>query len=92
MSETEIQAEPVVLEYGRYRMFQAPDGGLVIARAVHTCDTCQSCGCGTQADPVGPIPAVLVKVMRGEPVTAAERLSLITQLGPVMKGLMSSGR
>ena len=80
-----------MIEYGRYRMFESPDGGLVVARAAGICQTCQHCGCGTQADPIGPVPAVFVKIMRGQPVTTAERLSLITQLGPVMKGLMSSG-
>ena len=43
--------EPEVVEYGRYRMFTAPDG-LVLARAVDTCERCQGCGCGTQAEPL----------------------------------------
>lgn len=53
--ELDGQAEiaPVV-EHGRYRLF-ATDGGLVLARAVDTCERCQACGCGQQADPL-PLP------------------------------------
>lgn len=40
-----------VVEVGRYRLFQT-DAGLVLARAVDTCERCQGCGCGTQADPL----------------------------------------
>jgi hypothetical protein len=40
-----------VVESGRYRVFQA-DGGLVLARAVDTCERCQGCGCGQQAEPI----------------------------------------
>lgn len=43
-----------VVEHGRYRLFQT-DGGLVLARAVNTCERCQGCGCGQQADPL-PLP------------------------------------
>jgi hypothetical protein len=52
-SETNGQAPaaPVVVEQGRYKMFEAP-GGLVLARAVNTCDRCQGCGCGDQAEPL----------------------------------------
>ena len=66
MSETEVQetsAEPAVLEYGRYRLFEAPDGGWVVARAVETCETCQNCGCGEQADPIV-VPGMVVKMAR----------------------------
>ena len=63
MSETEVQAEPVVLEYGRYRLFETPDGGWVVARAVETCETCQNCGCGEQADPIM-VPAMVIKMAR----------------------------
>lgn len=67
MSEAEVQAaaEPVVLEYGRYRLFESPDGGWVVARAVETCETCQNCGCGSQADPIV-IPAMVVKMARAQ--------------------------
>jgi hypothetical protein len=47
------ELEPVV-EVGRYRLFQT-ESGLVLARAVDTCERCQGCGCGTQADPL-PLP------------------------------------
>ena len=39
--------EPAVVEFGRYRMYEAPEG-LVLARAADTCERCQSCGCGDQ--------------------------------------------
>lgn len=45
---------PGEIESGRYRLFEAP-GGLVLARAVNTCDRCQGCGCGEQAEPM-PLP------------------------------------
>ena len=44
--------EPQVIEYGRYRMFEAPDG-LILARAANTCERCQGCGCGDQQEPLG---------------------------------------
>ena len=67
MSETQVQApaEPAVLEYGRYRLFESPDGGWVVARAVETCETCQNCGCGSQADPIV-IPAMVIKLARSQ--------------------------
>lgn len=40
-----------VVEVGRYRLFQT-EGGLVLARAVDTCERCQGCGCGQQAEPL----------------------------------------
>lgn len=45
---------PEQLEVGRYRLFVSP-AGLVLARAVDTCERCQSCGCGTEAEPM-PLP------------------------------------
>lgn len=48
------ELDNAVVERGRYALF-ATSGGLVLARAVDTCDRCQSCGCGTQADPL-PLP------------------------------------
>jgi hypothetical protein len=56
-------AAPGVIEFGRYRVFQAPDGGWVIARAVNICDRCQECGCGDQAEPVQ-IPAMVIQLAR----------------------------
>ncbi|MDA8319072.1 MAG: hypothetical protein M0030_04550 [Actinomycetota bacterium] len=50
--ELAAPVEPVVLEAGRYRVFQTPDGGWAVARAVNTCERCQGCGCGDQADPL----------------------------------------
>ena len=67
MTETQapVATEPVVLEYGRYRLFESPDGGWVVARAVETCETCQNCGCGSQADPIV-IPAMVIKMARAQ--------------------------
>ena len=56
---------PKVLEYGRYRVFEAPDGGWVVARAVDTCETCQGCGCGDQADPIM-VPAMVIRMARAQ--------------------------
>jgi hypothetical protein len=54
--EHEDQADELVpvVEVGRYRLFQT-DGGLILARAVDTCERCQECGCGQQAEPL-PLP------------------------------------
>ena len=53
-------------ERGRYAVYDDGGGGLVIARAAGICDTCASCGCGEQADPIT-VPAMLVaaKAFRG---------------------------
>lgn len=53
MSEPNGQ-EPEAVERGRYVLYEAP-AGLVLARAVGTCERCQSCGCGEQAEPM-PLP------------------------------------
>lgn len=68
MADTEVQessVEPVVLEYGRYRLFESPDGGWVVARAVETCERCENCGCGEQAEPIM-IPGMVVKMARAQ--------------------------
>ena len=62
-AETQVSTEPDVLEYGRYRVFETPDGGWVIARAAATCDRCQSCGCGEQADPIS-VPGMIVAMAK----------------------------
>lgn len=56
---------PAVIEGGRYKVFQAPDGGWVIARAVDTCERCRECGCGDQAEPVQ-IPAMVIQLARAQ--------------------------
>jgi hypothetical protein len=61
----ELVEGPTVLEYGRYRVFEAPDGGWVVARAVDTCETCQACGCGDQADPIQ-IPAMVIRMAKAQ--------------------------
>jgi hypothetical protein len=57
-----VPAEPQ--ERGRYAVYGQADGGLLIARATGLCERCQSCGCGEQAAPVGPIPGGLVQMAR----------------------------
>jgi hypothetical protein len=54
-------APPVIEGPGRYCVFQAPDGGWVVARAVGICDTCQACGCGEQAEPVQ-VPGLVIQL------------------------------
>lgn len=57
-----VNGHPQVIEGpGRYAVYQSPDGGWVVARAVDICDTCRSCGCGEQADPIQ-IPAMVIKL------------------------------
>jgi len=58
-------AAPAVLEQGRYKVFEDPDGSWVLARAVGTCERCQDCGCGDQADPVH-VPAMIIAMARAQ--------------------------
>ena len=60
MSAPDDTTAPPTLEQGRYRISETPDGGLRIARAVNTCETCQGCGCGEQAEQVN-IPGWMLK-------------------------------
>lgn len=55
------QAEPS--ERGRYAIYEQPDGGLVIPRTTSLCETCASCKCGEQADPLR-VPGALVKMAK----------------------------
>ena|ERR1700678_4110094 len=50
---------------GRYKIYEAPDGGWVIARATGICGTCQGCGCGEQEEPVQ-IPGIIVGLARSQ--------------------------
>lgn len=63
MTETEPGASPAAApeaaDRGRYALYSQPDGGLLIARASGICQTCQDCGCGTQAEPIAIPPAVV---------------------------------
>jgi len=56
---------PVIEGPGRYVVFEAPDGGWVVARAVGICETCQRCGCGEQADPIQ-VPGMVVKLAQSQ--------------------------
>jgi hypothetical protein len=49
-AEPQTETGPEVLEAGRYRV-------------VSTCETCQACGCGEQADPIQ-IPAMLIAMAK----------------------------
>jgi hypothetical protein len=56
--------EPGLIEGpGRYKIFPAPDGGWVIARATGLCEKCGGCGCGEQAEPVQ-VPGMVVQLAR----------------------------
>ena len=62
---TETSAEPDVVELGRYKVSEAPDGGWILARAINTCQSCRSHGCGEQAELVH-IPAMVIKMARSQ--------------------------
>ena len=62
-AEPQVDTEPQVLEHGRYRVFESPDGSWILARAVDTCERCQGCGCGDQADPIH-VPAMVIAMAR----------------------------
>ena len=91
-TETDAPAQPDVRQYGRYKLSATPDGQGMLARAVNTCESCQSCGCGDQQELV-PMPGVLLKILTGQPVEKAEVMGLLMQGGflNMMKGLMGRG-
>jgi hypothetical protein len=62
-AEPQTETGPEVLEAGRYRVFQDASGAWIIGRAVATCERCQACGCGDQADPIQ-IPAMLIAMAK----------------------------
>lgn len=74
---------PEPIESGRYRVYPMPDGGLLIARATSLCDGCQSCGCGEQAEPIGPIPGGLVQMARA---AAAGKVKIPAAMKAMMRG------
>jgi len=76
-------AEPA--ERGRYAVYAAPDGGLVIARAGGICERCAGCGCGEQADPIT-VPAMLVALARN-----AAANGKMPGLGAIRKAVMARG-
>jgi len=59
-----------------------PDGGMLIARKVNLCETCLACGCGDQAEPVGPIPGTVVQMARA---AAAGKVKLPQAIKQVMR-------
>lgn len=61
MTDIETNAEPELLESGRYAVRKTPDGGWIIARALNLCDTCKHHGCGDQADLIQ-IPAMVIQL------------------------------
>ena len=75
------------LEHGRYRLTQLDDGTGVLTRAVDLCDTCNHCGCGTQAQPVV-LPSAVIKVLTGQQIEMHEIMGLAAALpGGFLKGL-----
>lgn len=59
-----VPAGMQVLEAGRYKLGQAPDGSLALARSTGLCEACTSCGCGQQSAPVH-VPAMVMQMARG---------------------------
>jgi hypothetical protein len=59
------EAEPELLERGRYAVTSMPDGGWVITRAIGICETCQACGCGEPGDPV-PVPSMVISLAKAQ--------------------------
>jgi hypothetical protein len=72
-------------ERGRYAVYSASDGGLVIARAGGICDTCANCGCGEQADPIT-VPAMLVALAKN-----AAAGGKMPGFGAIRKAVMARG-
>lgn len=66
-----VQPEPS--ERGRYAVYEMPDGGLLIARTSDICETCQNCGCGTQREPLGPVPGGVIEMAK---MAAAGKIKL----------------
>lgn len=54
---------PEAGERGRYAIFVAPDGSIVIPRATGLCESCATCGCGEQQQELR-IPAALAAMAR----------------------------
>jgi len=77
----EVNGKPPVIEGpGRYCVYQAPDGGWIVARAVGLCQTCLDCGCGEQADPIA-IPAMVIKMARSQGGNLLGKLKAMTGRG-----------
>jgi len=76
-------------ERGRYAMYSPPDGSLVVARATGLCESCTSCGCGQQADPVI-IPAEIVDITCdgcGKPVDPMRLIPGLVSWGRAARGM-----
>ena len=76
MTDTDLEldnaaGQPVLLERGRHAITGLPDGSWVITRAGPICDTCQSCGCGEQQEPIH-IPAMIVSLITMDPERRAK--------------------
>jgi hypothetical protein len=77
-----VSDQPEPSERGRYAIYEQPDGGLVIPRSAPLCESCASCGCGEQQEPLR-IPGALVRMARA----AAEGKG--NGLAGKIKGMMS---
>ena len=64
MADGTLAPAATVLEGpGRYVVYEAPDGGWVIARAGNLCENCTGCKCGEQGEPIT-IPAFAIAMAR----------------------------
>lgn len=77
---TDVEPVPAVLEAGRYKLMEAPDGSWHVYRAVETCERCQGCGCGEQADRIV-VPAMFVSMARNGGVQAGMMRKLRAVMG-----------
>jgi len=69
MSAADLELQtgaPVLLERGRHAISGLSDGSWVITRAGPICETCQSCGCGEQQEPIQ-VPPMIVKLITMDP-------------------------
>jgi len=66
-------------ERGRYALY-ATDKGPVIARATDLCESCASCGCGTQQEPIDLTPAGVMKLIRERGITLPKPAELLKMM------------
>lgn len=64
-SETPVKSQvpPIIEGPGRYVVYEAPDRGWVIARAIGLCERCLACGCGEQGEPIQ-VPGMVIAIAR----------------------------
>lgn len=90
MSEAQVETvAPDLLERGRHAITGMADGSWVITRAGPLCDTCATCGCGEQQEPIQ-IPAFAVKMLMMDPEQRA-KLNPVAMVKRMMNGARDQG-